>query len=281
VDWVKDAHCKIEDYNHIISQTGLDSMVKNPQGEQVVFNCLDESYMMDRHFHSQAGFKLLMTATMGDPTAFLKTIGASNARYHRMESTFDFSRSPIYFYRGRRMSMAEKERSLPWVSTKIAEILEKHPDENGIIHSGSYDISSRIFESLPDHLRKRILVYRGTAEKEKALIDFAEKGTVIMGPSILEGLDLVQDRSRFQVFVKVPFPSLGDRFVKAKMNSQPEWYDWRAIISILQGIGRSVRSHEDWAITYVLDDCLADLLKRRRSSFPPEIQRRIKLMQDI
>jgi Rad3-related DNA helicase len=280
-DWAKDCHCKFEDYNHIISQVGLDMMIKNDQGEQVMFNCLDESYMMDRHFHSQAGFKLLMTATMGDPAAFLQNIGAKNARYFKMDTHFDFEKSPIYFYPKRRMSMSQKEKNMPWLQNKINEILIDHPEETGIIHSGSYENSMKIYEALSEANRKRVVVYQGSQEKEVALQRFlTEKNLVLMGPSILEGLDLSSDKSRFQVFVKVPFPSLGDKFVSAKMGYQPDWYDWKTVISVLQGVGRSVRSKEDWAVTYFLDGCLVDLLKRRRSSFPSDFQRRIKVIQE-
>lgn len=282
VDWIKDTHCKFEDYNHIIHNVGVDNMVKNPQGEQVVFNCLDESYMMDRHFHSQAGFKLLMTATMGDPETFLKTIGASNARHFRMDNVFDYEKSPIYYYPQRRMSMSQKEKTIPWAARKVDDILNRYPDVNGIIHSGSYEISSRIFESLSDENRKRVLVYQGTQEKEKALERLlSEKNLVLMGPSILEGLDLSAEKSRLQIFLKVPFPSLGDKFVSAKMKKQPDWYDWRTITSVLQGVGRSVRSKEDWAITYILDGCLSDLIRRRRSFFPPEFKKRIVVKDEV
>lgn len=279
-DWVKDTHCKFEDYNHIISQVGVDKLIKNDQGEQIIFNCLDESYMMDRHFHSQAGFKLLMTATMGDPTTYLKNIGATNARYFKMDSHFDYTRSPIIFYPHHRMSMSQKEKNMPWLKAKVNEILHNH-DENGIVHTGSYDNTVKIFESLDEENRKRVLVYQGTQEKNAALERFfSEKNLVLMGPSILEGLDLAAEKSRFQIFVKVPFPSLGDKFVAAKMNYQPEWYDWKTSCGILQGTGRSIRSDEDWAITYVLDGCLADLFKRAKKHFPTEFLKRIKLVDE-
>ena len=281
VEWVKDMHCKFEDYNHIISQTNLESLIKNPQGEQVVFNCLDESYMMNKHFHEQAGFKLLMTATMGDATSFLKTINGRNARYYRMESTFDFTESPIYFYPKRRMSMADKDKNMPWVVNKIEQILNDHPEDSGIIHSGSYEITAKIYEKLSSDARQRVLVYKGTQEKEEVLQKFlAEKNLVIIGPSILEGLDLAQDKSRFQVFVKVPYPSLGDRFVKAKMEHFPDWYQWKTSTGILQGIGRSIRSEKDWAVSYILDGCLSDLFKRSRQNFPSEFQKRIKVVNE-
>ena len=181
-------------------------MIKNLQGEQLMFNCLDESYMMDRHFHSQAGFKLLMTATMGDPSVFLKTIGATDARYFRMDSHFDYTDSPIYYYPKRRMSMAHKDKTLPWISNKINEILDENRNVSGIIHSGSYEITSKIFESLSDENRKRVLVYQGSQEKEQVLEKFlAADNMILMGPSILEGLDLSAEKSRLQIFVKVPF----------------------------------------------------------------------------
>ena len=277
-DWAKDMHCKFEDYNHIIVNAGIDSMIKNRNGDSLTFNCLDESYMMDRHFHSQAGFKLLMTATMGDPASFLKTIGATDARYFRMDSHFDYSESPIYFYPDKRMSMAQRDKTIPWVANKVDKILSKHKDIPGIIHSGSYEISARIFESLSDENRKRVLIYQGSQQKEEVLAKFLnEKNLILMGPSILEGLDLAADKSRLQIFVKVPFPSLADKFVAAKMNFQPDWYSWKTITSILQGVGRSIRSKDDWAITYFLDGCLKDLINNSRKNFPIEFTKRIKL----
>ena len=277
-DWAKDMHCKFEDYNHIIANAGIDSMIKNRNGDSLTFNCLDESYMMDRHFHSQAGFKLLMTATMGDPASFLKTIGATDARYFRMDSHFDYSESPIYFYPDKRMSMAQRDKTIPWVANKVDKILSKHKDIPGIIHSGSYEISARIFESLSDENRKRVLIYQGSQQKEEVLAKFLnEKNLILMGPSILEGLDLAADKSRLQIFVKVPFPSLADKFVAAKMNFQPDWYSWKTITSILQGVGRSIRSKDDWAITYFLDGCLKDLINNSRKNFPIEFTKRIKL----
>jgi Rad3-related DNA helicase len=279
VDYLKDVHCKFEDYNHIVSQVGLDFLIKNPQESgNVIFNCLEESYMMNRHFHEQAKFKLLMTATMGEPKDFMKAIGANKCKYRRMESRFNYEQSPIYYFPEKRMSLAQRDMNFEWMKKKVIEILDSHPGACGIIHSGSYEISSKIFHSVDKSLQSRLITYANSQEKAKALQDFSKsKNGVLIGPSLLEGLDLFEDNSRFQIFLKVPFPSLGDKFVSAKMNYQPEWYDWKTITAILQGVGRSVRSEKDWAVTYFLDGCLSDLFKRRRSSFPAEFQKRIKL----
>ena len=278
VDWVKDVHCKFEDYNHIITQTGINTMIKNVQGESVVFNCLDETYMMNKHFHSQCGFKLLMTATMGDPSVFLKTIGGTNARFKSMDSTFDFEKSPIYFYPQKKMSMAHKETTLPWMVKKISEILDTHSTEKGIIHTGSYDIAHKLFEMLPPQHKKRMIVYKGTQEKEVSLREFMNSKTgVMMGPSLTTGLDLKDDLSRFALIVKIPYPSLGDAFVRAKTNLDSEWYQQKTIIDILQGVGRTVRNESDWCVTYILDGCFKDILRTNRSAFSRDFLNRIKL----
>ena len=101
---------------------------------------------------------------------------------------------------------------------------------------------------------------------------FLFKSTVLAAAVHLRCFSLSIAAFRFQIFVKVPFPSLGDKFVKAKLDYNPAWYDWQTCTSILQGVGRSVRSEDDWAITYFLDGCLKDLFKRSRRNFPIEFQ---------
>lgn len=280
-DWVKDMHCKFEDYNKILSNVGVDMMVKNPGVNSVVFNCIDEGYMMNKYFHSQAKFRLMMTATMGSSKDFIHNVRAEGPiKYKRLESTFDFSNSPIYFYTKRKMSMNEKEKTLPWIYETVNKILEKHHDESGIIHSASYEVTNKIYEHIDPKFRDRVLIYQDSSEKNDILRDFHNrKNAVLIGPSLLEGLDLYDDKSRFQVFAKVPYPNLQDRYVKAKSNVMPGWYNWKSIIAILQGVGRSVRSQDDWAITYFLDGNLADLMHSNRSAFPNEFKNRLRIVK--
>ena len=279
-DFISDMHCKFEDFNHIISQVGIDYMIKTTQDGGATFNCLEESYMMNRYFHEQAKFKLLMTATMGSPKDFMKTIGINKAKYMRMDSKFDFEKSPIYFYPERRMSMNKREQNFEWMKEKVKEIIDSHVKEKGIIHSGSYDIATKLYTSFNPEEQKRIILYSNSKEKDEALQKYHDSTDgIIMGPSLLEGLDLTDEKSRFQIFLKVPYPSLGDKFVSAKLSYMPEWYAWKTCNAILQGVGRSVRSKDDWAITYFLDGCLGDLFRNSRTNFPPEFQKRIKIVK--
>jgi len=279
-DWLKDFHCKIEDYIDIIGKTSIRNIVKNPSGEdELVMNCLQEAYLMHKYFHQWTGFTLLMSATFADPSNYLRSIALKEAKYIKMESSFDFSRSPIYFYNKRRMSYNQIEANLPWLYKTIDEIIDKHPEDNGIIHSASYHLAMKIHNNLSEKNKKRILVYEGTSEKKKVLkILKGNKNKILLGPSLMEGLDLKDNWSRFQIFAKVPYLSLADRFVKTKLEINPEWYQWKAIINILQGTGRSVRNEDDWAVTYILDGSLSDLIHKNRKSFPIEFMQRLKVV---
>ena len=280
-DWLKDLHCKVEDFNEIIDKTSTRNIVKNPTGEnELTFNCLHESYMMHKYFHQWTGFTVLMSATFADPSKYLRSIALKDAKYIKMESSFDFTKSPIYFYNQRRMTYNQIDANLPWLFDKINEILENHHDQNGIIHTASYDLALKIFTGLSHKNKRRILVYNGTEEKRQVLEMLKRnKNKIIMGPSLLEGLDLKDDWSRFQIFAKVPYLSLSDKFVATKLKIDPDWYREKAILSILQGIGRSVRSEDDWAITYILDGAMADLIHGSRKSFPAEFMKRIVVVE--
>jgi len=281
-DWLKDLHCKVEDYNTIIQNTSVRNLIKNSLNEkEIVFNCLEESYLMHKYFHRWTGFTVLMSATFADASKYLRSIALKDAKYIKIKSQFNFDMSPIYFYNKRKMSYSQIEQNLPWLYQTINEILDKHANENGIIHTASYDLSIKILNNLSRKNKRRVLVYNGSEEKREVLnILKNNKNKVLMGPSLIEGLDLKDDWSRFTIFAKVPYLSLKDRFVATKLKINPDWYREKAIISLLQGTGRSIRNENDWAITYILDGSMADLMHTNRKSFPEEFINRIRIIED-
>jgi Rad3-related DNA helicase len=250
-DWVKDLHCKVDDYNDIIEKTTTRNIVKNPTGkDELTFNCLEESYMMDKFFNQWTGFTVLMSATFADPSSYLRSIALKSAKYIKMESHFNFEKSPIYFYNKRRMTYNQIEANLPWLYETIDSILERHHGESGIIHTASYDLALKIFNGLSHKNKRRILVYNGTEEKRQVISMLkANKDKILMGPSLLEGLDLKDDWSRFQIFSKITYMSLGFKFLAGKLKINNERYSWKAIINNLKRNGRSVRSENYRAVT--------------------------------
>ena len=276
-DRLKDVHCKVEDYLSLIKEVGIDKMVLDQNEHEAKFMCVEESLMINKYLHEKANFKVFMSATIGDPRAFVKIMGIKNAKFIRMDNAFNYDKSPVVFVNRHKLSFREREESLPKVVEIMDQIISKHKGQRGIIHCGSYEFMNYI-QSKSKHTF-RLMNYENSKQKAEVLELFKKKeDAVLMGPSLLEGLDLKDDTSRFQIFFKVPYPSLGDPLIKAKMQTSNEWYDWKTGISIMQGVGRSVRSKDDWAVTYVLDACFRSLINKP-GFFPPSFMERIKTIK--
>lgn len=287
IDFVKDVYCKIEDYLTLIETGVIEKMVKTvtPTAKdtpEITFNYVDEGYMVNRYFSKKFAFKVLMTATCGNPKFFLNYFGGKNARYNKIKSTFDYKKSPIYLLHKNRLGYRNIDEKTPYLAELVTQILDKHPDMSGIIHSSSYSLAKKVLALLPKKTQERIILYEGTNEKINAISNLVgeKSNKIVIGPSLLEGIDLRDDFSRLQIFLKVPYPSLANNFVKEKMKHHQDWYKWSTLINILQGVGRSVRNENDWAITYFLDGCLTDLLNEKLS-VPSEFLDRIIKIEDI
>ena len=102
--------------------------------------------------------------------------------------------------------------------------------------------------------------------------------TILVGPTLNEGIDLPGDDCRFIIILKVPYPSLGDKLVKEKIKLFPLWYNSTTSNEIIQGIGRGVRYDGDWCVTYILDACFWNLYLSTKDQYSIELQNRIKMV---
>jgi len=101
--------------------------------------------------------------------------------------------------------------------------------------------------------------------REKSLEDHltSKLETVLVSPSMINGVDLKDELSRFQVILKVPFPNLMSTKIKRRLKTRPEWYNWKTLVDLLQAYGRSIRNDDDWAETYILDECFDQILENK------------------
>ena len=277
-NWAREYCCKVEDYVNMISETGTWAIVKNQIDEDTIkFNCLDERYLLREHFHYHAGNKLYMSATIGEPINYINSISSNNNRFLNIPSTFDFSKSPIYYDNEYKLSYNKKTENLPKIIKKIIDIINNHKDVKGIIQTGSYAFADSLYNTVPKEIKDRILVYADSKHKEEQLETFNKSNNkILIGPSLLEGIDLKDDLCRFIIVMKIPYPSLGDKFVEKKFKSNPQWYMWKTINALVQGIGRGVRNENDWCETYILDGTLDNILLRNRNLIPQHILDRFK-----
>jgi Rad3-related DNA helicase len=84
------------------------------------------------------------------------------------------------------------------------------------------------------------------------------------------------DRSRFQIICKVPYPYLGDKLIKKRMHKWKWWYALKTAKTIVQAAGRSIRSKDDTAVTYILDSDFERFYDRNKNLFPVSFRESLK-----
>jgi len=130
--------------------------------------------------------------------------------------------------------------------------------------------SYKIANYIKNHVKDARILIHDSSDRDEILEKHkkSKKPTVLISPSMTEGIDLKGDLSRFQVLCKVPYPYLGDKLVRKKMNKWKWWYPLQTAKVIIQSIGRSIRSSDDKAITYVLDSDFDNFFKSNQAMFP-------------
>ena len=93
--------------------------------------------------------------------------------------------------------------------------------------------------------------------------------TVLVSPSLREGVDLPDDFLRFQIITKMPYPDLGDPYTAARLARDQRWYALETAKALVQAYGRSCRNADDHGTTYILDAQYASFVQRYRALLPP------------
>lgn len=271
----------MEEYLSLIDKLGETWAVPSRLNEGVfLFNCAKEAQMVKAFFHDKTNAEFLMSATIGNLDNYRTMIASDddpNFTAFEADNGFDFSKSPIYYNENYRLSYREKERNLPFVMKQIEDICNSHKNIHGIIQTGSYEFGKYLWDHASPALKSRLVFYNNATERKQAIKNFQDYyGKILIGPSLLEGLNFEGDLCRFIIVMKVPYASLADNLVKAKMNVYPEWYTNDVINKMVQGVGRGVRSKDDWCETYILDGCWNDVLTRSSHLMPEKFVERMK-----
>lgn len=213
---------------------------------------------------------VLMSATLLDKGMCCRSNGIEEAKasYLRLPSPFPPEHRPVVYAPVGKMSYAAKGETLPKMVEALRRILVRHPNEKGIVHCVSYEVAKAVQGAMGSDGR---LLFPMAGERDAALAEHLTSGrpTVLVSPSLVTGIDLPGDSGRFQVILKVPYPNLGSARIKARHGDDPAWYQTKTCQDVIQMCGRSIRSGDDWAKTYILDACFGDLLRHSGDTLPP------------
>lgn len=216
-----------------------------------------------------------MSATILDIAVWARNLGLSMDEVELVQTPCDFpvENRPIYKeYCGNMgfkyftAAQNPKDPTQPKFVRKVVEILDRHAGQRGIVHCHSFELSKILADSVRTD---RFLFQNDFRSKEAMLAEHASRtDSVIVAPAMHEGLDLKGDLSRFQIIAKMPWPNMKDRVIKMRMDRDNAWYAWLCALKIVQSYGRSVRSRDDWATTYLLDAGFEAFLWKNRAMLP-------------
>ena len=216
---------------------------------------------------------LIMSATVLDPRVIYESLGIKpeDAFAYRMKNRFPLESRPIYFQPAGSMSYKNKANTMPKLLESIEAVAESYGDKKGIIHTHNFEIARYVLEKGSTALKKRLVYQEDYQSKDEMLKDHAARkdGSIIIAPAMHEGLDLKGDLSRFQIICKVPYPSFKDNEqLKIRMQLSQDYYNWLTALKLVQSYGRSIRSEEDWADTYILDQDFGSFARRAHKLLP-------------
>jgi len=241
--------------------------------KKIQFKTIDISKYSNEMIFKYGKKILMMSATILDKNKFCELNGLEpeKTKYISISSPFSHKNKPIYYCPTGNMSFSHISTTLPKMIKIIKKILKRHSKDKGIIHCHSYKILEFIKTNL---INKRFLSHDS---KNRDLIlkkhITSVKPTVILSPSMKEGVDLKDNISRFQIICKVPYPYLGDKLIKCKMNKWKWWYSYETVKKIIQSLGRSIRNKKDHAKTYILDSCWENFYNKNENLFPKNFNR--------
>lgn len=287
--WYRNYGCLLSDFKTSISDCGAQYLIKKhnipitDEGElSVSYNCAKEDYMCWKYLINTSKNNVLMSATVGLKESFDDNIGMKytyekKSYMEKIPSTFDFSKSPILVSSRWKMSYNFKDISFPHIKETIYNIIRQYKDFRGIIQTGNYNIAKKIYDDAPKDIKQRFQLYNSSSEKHWTIeMHKAIHNSVLIGPTLIEGIDLPDDLCRFIIIAKIPYPDLKDKLVQAKLKLFPKWYNSETANNVIQGIGRGNRNKTDWCVTYIIDGCFNNLYNKTISQFPNEMQLRIK-----
>jgi len=243
-------------------------------GSTVVVKPMDpERYL--KHTVWDRGTKFaLLSATILNKEAFCRASGLDPSRVALVdvEHTFPVENRPLFDTTQGKMTYEHREETLPKIARLVVRLMQRHPDEKGLVHAHSYAIAEELVRLLNDFgVGGRVRTH--DSEGRDAALDSwkrSEGADLFVSVKMEEALDLKYDLARWQVLCKAPYPNTRDSRVARRLeDGQWAWYYRAALRTVIQACGRVVRAPDDTGATYLADSSLLDLFERASADTPP------------
>jgi Rad3-related DNA helicase len=244
--------CKIDDYKKYKYEVVVD--VKKTEGSLSVVPV----FVGKTSEHMMQGLNLFMSATL-DFNFMVKTLDLDKAEccyiqvpygFNKDDKTIDFS----FACRKLNFNNMNDDQIVADMRHNIETIVANHVDENGVIITTSFQMAKQLADQLT--VSHDVICHENNRPAVEVIRQFkkASKPTILISPSLFEGVDFPGLISQFQIMPKAPFLSLGSKRMFHISRKHRTIYTQLTIMRMNQALGRSTRGRGDKSITYMLDE---------------------------
>lgn len=200
-------------------------------------------------------YNLFMSATITESYAFdILGLVAEDTEIIQLPAVFPPENKPLFFIGKKALNYAtmKEQETIDTLKSQMRKIVEFHDDQKGLVLVPSFYLGNQLSFGVK---YTRVFEHKSGTNLSDLVTVFKDyKGSAILvSPSIYEGLSFDDDAARFQIIVKSPFDSLGDKRIKYIADNYPKIYQEMTLLKIIQGTGRGVRSPTDTCSTFFLD----------------------------
>ena len=227
---------------------------------------------------------VLLSATILNKDAFCANVGLDPSRVALVDvpHTFPVENRPLYDVTQGKMTYEHRDETLPKIARTLVQLMQRHPDEKGLVHCHSYAIQEHLEELLADAgVSQRVRSHdRDDRDGQLGAWKRSDDPGVFLSVKMEEALDLEGESCRWQLLCKAPYPNTRDSRVAHRLEEgQWGWYYRAALRTVIQACGRVVRAPDDYGATYLGDSSLLDLFERARVDMPVWFEEQVDRMR--
>ncbi len=211
------------------------------------------------HNMKNSKYNLFMSATI-NPNYLISTmdLDIENTGFIKTDSFFPKESKKVILinHESYNYSKMKDQKFIEQMCSIIYNIILQHPTQSGIILTPSFAMNEQImFNIYGKQMNQKIFVHEQSTNLNDILQQFKmyNNPSILISPSLFQGIDLYGDLSTFQILVKAPYATLNNKRTKYILQIYPKIYKQQTLFKIIQGFGRSTRRYEDNSITYCLD----------------------------